>query len=158
VSVVLRVRSQVLALGHVQPHPETFAQPARIAEMIRVKVCDHYAGKWRTAERLCQYLIPQRTRFIEPDPAVHRGPAIRLANQPEIDMVERKGQRHAQPQHPGRDLEHRAGCRRRRLGESERGGRVGGCRRQCLGHGNSVSWKSGDARRAVSVGFYFTFT
>src|SRR5439155_19202914 len=61
--------------------------------------------------------LPQRARGVVPDAAVDECPARAsvqfVFEQPEVDVIERKRQRHAQPVHAGRDLQGLAGRRRR---------------------------------------------
>ena len=56
-----------------------------------------------------EYLLPLRPRLVPGDTAIDHRPALdpvdAIAQQPEIDMVERKGQRHANPSHAGRHFE-----------------------------------------------------
>lgn len=54
-------------------------------------------------------LFPTRAGFIIGNAAVDDGPARAIFQQPQIDMIERKGQLHAQPKHARGDLLDRAG-------------------------------------------------
>ena len=56
--------------------------------------------------------------------AVHGRPAFAVLQQPEIDMIEREGQRHAQPEHAGRHLPYRSAGRRILKRERHGGGKV----------------------------------
>src|SRR5204862_643868 len=58
--------------------------------------------------------LPQRARGVVANAAVDECPALAVFEQPEVDVVERKRQRHSQPVHAGRDLQ--GLTRRRRRG------------------------------------------
>ena len=51
--------------------------------------------------------VPEPAHLVRGDAAVDQGPALAVevvAQQPEVDVIEREGQRHADPVHAGRDL------------------------------------------------------
>lgn len=54
---------------------------------------------------LCEHLFPVGARLGVVDAGVHHGPALAavdaVAQQPQIDVVEREGQLHAHPLDPG---------------------------------------------------------
>jgi hypothetical protein len=52
-----------------------------------------------------------RLDVVEVEAGVDDGPAVLFLEQPEVDVVQLEGQRHAQPAHAGRDLQRLAGCR-----------------------------------------------
>ncbi len=59
--------------------------------------------------------------FLGVEPAVDDHPAVALLEEPEVDVVEREGERHAQPVDAGRHGGGDAQCRRRRMGKTQRG-------------------------------------
>jgi hypothetical protein len=79
-----------------------------------------------TAKPRGENLVPMRRRLLSGEAAIDDGPAGAVLEQPQIDVVEREGQRHAQPADPRRDRYHLAGRGRRRdrkmqhFGHSER--------------------------------------
>ena len=62
----------------------------------------------RPSQLVGEHLLPGRARGVVGDAAVDDGPALAavdaVAQQPQVDVVQRERQRHAQPAHAGRDL------------------------------------------------------
>ena len=106
-----RVRRQVFPLRRPELHAEAPAQPVRIAGMVGVVMREDHAPDVPEA---LEELVPQRARLGVADAGVDDGPTALLLQQPEIDMVERERQRHAEPVDARRDFDGFA--RRRRLG------------------------------------------
>ena len=106
---VLRVGGQEFRFGHPQRRTEALRQPAGVAEMIGMKMRHQYAHQSRTTNELGENPFPVRARVVQTDAAVHRGPSFSIAQQPEIDVVQCKRQRHAQPVQPRRNLADAAG-------------------------------------------------
>ncbi len=72
----------------------------------------------RPVEPLGEDLLPGLAGHVAGDAAVDHRPALSavgtglaVAQQPQIDVVQRKGQTHAHPAHARRDLQRRAGGR-----------------------------------------------
>ncbi len=70
-----------------------------------------------------EHLAPDRLALVALDAGVDQRPALAVLEQPEIDVIEPVGQRHAQPMHARRHLQRLAGAgqaRRVAKGEDER--------------------------------------
>src|SRR5258706_5213956 len=108
-----RVRGEILRLRHPELGAGALGEPRRQTGMVGVMVGDYEAPD-RTPRDACgEDTLPQRARDVVADAAVDEGPAFAVFEEPEIDVVERKGQRHAQPVRAGRDLQRVAGRRLR---------------------------------------------
>src|SRR5690606_6023159 len=59
-----------------------------------------------TVQTRLKYLPPERLYFIGGNACIHNRPAIAVFEQPEIDVVELEGKRHAHPENAGCDLHH----------------------------------------------------
>ena len=117
-----RVRCQVFALRRPELHAESTAEPVRIAGVVGMVVREHHALDGR---KTLEQLFPDRTGLAVADAGVDDGPAAFVLQQPKVDVVERKRQRHAEPVDAGRDFDRRAGIRRLRPRVLERGqGRI----------------------------------
>ena len=90
-----------------------FAQPMREADVIGVHVGADHAQHRQALQFVGEDLIPMRARGRVGDAAVHDGPAggavLHIAQQPQVDVVQRKGQAHAQPSHAGCQFQRAAG-------------------------------------------------
>jgi hypothetical protein len=120
------VRLQELRLGHPRQHLEFLAQPVAQADVVGMKMGDDHALDRLADQLLCKDLLPAAARFIGGKTAIDDGPAVTVFQQPQVDVIEHKRQRHAQPPHAGRDVDNRAG--RRRFGERVMHLRRGGWR------------------------------
>lgn len=112
-----------VVVGRADPQPRTPAlgQPVRQPDVVGVHVRDDHAQHRQRVEPLREHTLPGVARRVAGDAAVDDGPAFAavvgaVAQQPEVDVVERERQPHAHPTQPRRDLEHRAG-RRHRVGQ-----------------------------------------
>ncbi len=130
------LRGDVLGLGHPQLDTETLRQPAGQAEMVGVIVRYHHASNRMATQIVRNDLVPQSPCGLRVQPGVYQGPTGAVAQHPQIDVVERERQRHAQPIHT--TSRPPARCRRRALAEGEKPdlGRRGGQQRQ----GYAGSW------------------
>ena len=136
-----RVRGQELAVRHRHRAAEALRQPRGVAEVVGMAVRGDDAR-----ERACRRIVvgemrlPQRARRRVAVAAVDQRPAVVFLEQPQVDVVERERQRHAQPVNAGRDVDGRA--RRRRRGERvvEDGGMRGGHGGTASGQTGMVSW------------------
>jgi hypothetical protein len=93
-----------LGFGHPQLDAEALREPAGEAEVVRVVMRHHDAPDGQAREALGDDLVPQRARGFGVEAGIHQRPAGPVAQHPQVDMVEREGQRHAQPEHARRDL------------------------------------------------------
>jgi hypothetical protein len=85
--------------------------------MVGVHVRDQHAQQRQPIQLAVEHLLPAGAGVGVVDAAVHRRPAVAavdaVAQQPQVDVVQRKRQRHAQPAHAGRHLQR--GARRGQL-------------------------------------------
>ena len=125
----------------------------RQAHVIGVHVRDHHAQNGQAFHGARHHLAPGFLRARIGHAAVHHGPAVSHAcgrffcirQQPQIDVVQRKRQGHANPPHPRRDFQSvsqlwQGGAQWKTQGffASHEVGRVHlGARRGSLSHGNS---------------------
>ena len=69
--------------------------------MVRVHVRTNYPHEWQTFERGCFNLLPEPTDLFGSDSTINQRPAVAplktVPQEPEMNVVERKGQGHAQP-------------------------------------------------------------
>jgi hypothetical protein len=84
-------------------------QPVREADVVRVHVRDDHAQHRQALQLVLEDLLPHGPRGGAVHAAVDDGPARAavelVAQQPEVDVVEHEGQRHAQPAHARRELQ-----------------------------------------------------
>ena len=92
--------------------------------MVGMEMGHQYARESPTADDFGEDFLPMGARFVQADAAVHRGPPLCVAQQPEIDVIERERQRHAQPVESRCDLANAAGSGRFREREGHRIGNV----------------------------------
>ncbi len=89
-------------------------QPMREAYVVGVHVGDEHAQHRQAVELRREHLLPGSDGRRVRDAAVDDGPALSavepVAQQPQVDVVERKRQLHAHPAHARRHLERNAGC------------------------------------------------
>ena len=102
---------QVFALRGPELDAMALAQPLRVARMVRVVVREHHTP-YRLKAR--QDPVPQRACLGVADARVDDRPAVLILHEPQVDVVERERQRHAEPVDARRDFDGFA--RRRRLG------------------------------------------
>ena len=111
-----RRHARRVPVRHADPQPAwplgrapVFGQPARQADVVRVHVGDDDAQHGQAVEFLGKDALPRGAGGVVGDAAVHDGPALAavefVAHQPEVDVVQRERQPHAQPAHPGGDLQ-----------------------------------------------------
>ena len=134
------MRGEVFRLGGPHGGAGAAREPAGQPDVVGVIVGDDHACDRGVRG---QQGFPGGPRVVRVETAIDDRPAAGVLHQPEIDVVERERQRHAQPAHAGRDLDHRAGGRRcrKRIPQVGLRGWGGGCGD---GHG---SWAMGLARR-----------
>ena len=98
-------------------------QPVRQADMVRVHVRHQHAQHRQAIKLSGHHLFPGGAGGVVGNAAIDRRPALQravgafdlIAQQPQVDVVQGKGQRHAQPAH----------ARRHRHGVAQGGQRVG---------------------------------
>lgn len=92
-------------VGHRHPEPgvPALAQPIGQADVVRVHVRDQDAQDGQAFKLVLENVFPQRLDLVARDAAVDDGPAVAavdvVAQQPEVDMIQRERQRHADPFH-----------------------------------------------------------
>ncbi len=101
--------------AHPQPAAPPLRQPGGQAHVVRMEVRDDQAQHRQAAQVAGKDLLPVRLRRLVADAAVDDRPALAavdlIAQQPEVDVVEREGQAHADPEHARRELQHAGGFR-----------------------------------------------
>ena len=107
-------RVQPLLLGDPQGRLPTLGEPAGKPDMVGMVMRDDDPPHRPAAEIAGKELLPQRGRLSPGKAAIDDRPARPVFQEPQIDVVERKGQRHAQPQNAGGDQVRLARRRRRR--------------------------------------------
>ena len=86
-------------LRHPQRRIPALGQPAGLADMIGVKMRDQDARHRAAIQRGGEHALPQGAGLLAADAGIDDGPALAILQQPEVDVVQREGQRHAQPVH-----------------------------------------------------------
>ena len=94
---------QPLFLGDPERRLPSLAEPAGQPDMVGVVMRDEDPPHRPAAEPLGEDLLPKRGRLRAGIAAIDDGPARAVFEQPQIDVVEREGQRHPQPQDAGGD-------------------------------------------------------
>jgi hypothetical protein len=98
---------RVLAERHPQRRGEAVAEHARQADVVGVGVRAQHPDDRQTLELLGDHGLPVAAQLVGRDAAADQRPAVAapegVAQQPEVDVVQREGQRHAQPVHARRD-------------------------------------------------------
>lgn len=94
---------------HVQIDIPFARQPAGETDMIRVKMRDDDALDRLVHEMCGKDLAPQCLGVIRGDAGIDNEPAVRVFDQPDIDMVELKGDGQAYPKHARPYLDHLTG-------------------------------------------------
>ncbi len=88
--------------------------------MVGVEMGDDEPRHRFAAQRLDEDALPEFPRDRRVEPAIDDRPAVTILEQPEIDVVEREGQRHAQPMNARRNLGQGPRCRPG-MGKAQRG-------------------------------------
>src|SRR5262249_38674581 len=92
---VLRV--EPLGLRAPELGPPAPGEPAGVAHVVRMKVRHQHAPHPTTVEVRREDALPERARVVAAYAGVDDGPARAVVEQPQVDVVELKRQRHAQP-------------------------------------------------------------
>ena len=125
------LRAHVLAQRHVERGVPLLAQPAGEADMVGMEMRADHAHHRFALELLGEDLLPERSRVLRIDAGVDDRPAVLLLDQPQVDVVELEGQRHAQPVDAGGDILDVAGLGHVTTGKAK-------LRQQALGLGEGV--------------------
>ncbi len=116
-------RKCVLAGGHPQRRLPARAQPIGQADMVGMAMGRDHAYHRQAAQLAREDGFPGSTRGVVGDAAIDDGPAADrpahrvgcafefILQQPQVDVVQRERQAHAQPPHTGRDFMHHGGFR-----------------------------------------------
>ena len=93
------------------------AEPVGHANVVRVHVCDDNAQNRQAVEFIGENAFPVGFAVVGVDAGVNHAPAAHavdaVAQQPKVDVVQLKWQRHAQPLHARCDFDAGAGFRQR---------------------------------------------
>jgi hypothetical protein len=116
-----RVRGQVLRMGHRDRSIEAGAKPPRVADMVGMAMRGDDAADRSVRERGREMALPDRARRVVAEAAIDEREPVVFREQPEIDVIERERERHPQPVHARRDLDHFAGRRERVVERQSRG-------------------------------------
>ncbi|MNQ56714.1 hypothetical protein D3C85_708470 [compost metagenome] len=81
----------------------------------------NHRQKRQSGAYLIEHLLPYCAGLLAVEAGVDGDPTLFMAQQIQVDVVEGEGQRHAQPQHPGRHLANLAVGRRLRPGKPQPG-------------------------------------
>jgi hypothetical protein len=104
-----RVRAQDFGFGDVDGRAGPRREPARAADVIGVIVRDDDACHAPTRHRGGEMLFPDVPGGFDAVARVDDAPAVAVFQQPEVDVIQRKRQRHAQPVNAGCDFDGGAG-------------------------------------------------
>ena len=105
---------QELAGRHPQRRPGLRHQPGGQAEVIGMEMGDDEA--LHRAVQAFDQAAPDGAHAVVGETGIDDRPAVAIAQQPEVDVVELEGQGHAQPENAGRNLDFFAGSRRLGVG------------------------------------------
>lgn len=109
-------------VGRADPHAAlvlrrapALAQPLRQADVVRVHVRHQHAQHGQAVQLVGEDLFPLRLRFVARDAAIDHRPAFApveaVAQQPQVDVVQRERKGHPDPAHAGRECDGGAGGR-----------------------------------------------
>ncbi|MNE28017.1 hypothetical protein D3C80_1214440 [compost metagenome] len=104
----LDVQPLELRGSHVQRALEALGKPGRDTGVVAMKVgADHRLHRL-SLEHLAEYLLPHLEGLRGVHAGVDHHPTVLVLKQVEVDVVEAKRQRHAQPEHPAGHFAHLA--------------------------------------------------
>src|SRR5215831_1604450 len=134
------MRGEVLRLGRRECAIEAIDKPGAIADVVGVAMRRNDANDAFAAERSLEVGIPKTASAFVTVAAIDLCPAHTVRNKPQVDMVEREGQRHPQPVDSGYHLDDRSLGWRRRPWEAKvrRSGGEGSVHSMRLGLGRSA--------------------
>ena len=119
--VVRRVGREIFRGRHPEGRAGTLDEPGGAADVIGMVVRDDDVLHRLAGERAREMHLPQVPRRLHAEARVDERPAVAVLEKPQVDVVERERQRHAQPVHARGDLDRLRGRGRRRLGVLEQG-------------------------------------
>ena len=97
--------AQVLQPRHPQANAELARQPAGHADMVGMHVGDEHARQRALVGRVREQLAPDEHRLLVAHAGVDDGPPLAIVERPQVDVIQRIGQRHPDPVHAWRHLE-----------------------------------------------------
>src|SRR6185312_3954879 len=103
-----KTRLVPLARRGPQLDAKPLGEPAGQPDMVGVIMRDD-EPRHRPVELVRDDMLPEALDGVAGDAGVDNGPTRAVRDQPQIDVIEREGQRHAQPAHARRDLAPAAG-------------------------------------------------
>jgi hypothetical protein len=128
---------EVFTLRNPQPGAGFLLEPGGQAEMVGMAVGDDGACQPPSSQRRLPGLLDR----ILGEAGIDCGVAIAVGQQPGVDVVQRKRQRHAQPFHTRRELHRHAGSRRGLVGIGDGSVQVASL---CIVEGNLLKLAVGD--------------
>jgi hypothetical protein len=114
-------RMAPFAVGGPKLDAEPLGEPAGKAHMVGVEMRADEPRHLLAVERAGEDPLPEPFGLGIADAGIDDCPAGAVLHEPEIDVVELKRQRHAQPAHARRHVQRRARRRRCRMRETQRG-------------------------------------
>jgi hypothetical protein len=106
-----RVRREILRGRHPHRRPGLLHQPPGASHVVGVVMRDHEVLHRLAGEEPAEVLLPQIPRGLHAVSRVDQGEAVAVGEDPEVDVVERERQRHADPPHAVGDRQRLAGLR-----------------------------------------------
>ncbi len=97
------VRREILRGRHPERCAGAFDEPPCAADVIGVVVRDDDVLHGAPGHHAVEVLLPEIERRLDSEAGVHEREAIAVLEDPQVDVVEREGQRHADPTDAGRD-------------------------------------------------------
>ena len=100
--VPYRMGGEEFAAGHEQACPGFLQQPVGQAEVVGVEVRDDDAFEWSLQSG--EDAAPDGAAFLIWKPCVDQGPAVAVAQQPEVDVVQLERQGQTEPENARANL------------------------------------------------------
>ncbi len=105
---VRHLADEKFGLRAPQIDTEALGQPSGVAHVVGMKVRDDHLRDRTATQVTGEDLLPQGADIGQAHAGVDDGPPRAVLEQPQVDVIELEGQRHAEPRHTGRDLDRRA--------------------------------------------------
>src|SRR5215467_6655423 len=140
-----------LRLRAPELHAETPSEPLRVAHVVGMEVGHEHAHDGLARELAGEELLPQLARRREPHARVDHGEPALVVEEPEVDVIQREGRRHADPADAGGDLQCAAALRRLRPRMDEARG-LGGQRMLGFGLHAAASLKTAPSTGCAAAG------
>ena len=90
---------------------KAFDQPTGQPDMVGMHMGDNHLIDRLAAHKAVKQVLPMAARAVHIDTCIDNHPAIAIAQQPNINMIQRIGQVHARPKHPVSHLNRRTDLR-----------------------------------------------